>query len=238
MRAIGRVVLPVTICSALCLGLAACQTTGPLDDPAQDFSTGAGGLTIRTRVESVREQRFRNVVPQRLDYSCGAASLATLLRFHYEDPVPEVEIVTDMLRIGDADRVRREGFSLLDLKRYAEHRGYESKGFRIGPEVLERLAIPSITLINTRGYSHFVVLKGVRDGRAYVADPALGERDLPADEFLEQWSGVVFFVAAKRDSTDPSPLQMLASARPAPVHLVRELDHFGLQQINLNMREF
>jgi len=219
-------------------GLLACQSTGPLTDPAHEISTGINGVSFRSRVESVREARYRNVVPQRLDYSCGAASLATLLRFHYDDPVPEVEIVTDMLRIGDTDRIRREGFSLLDLKRYAQHRGYESKGFRIGPEVIERLAIPSITLINTRGYNHFVVLKGVRNGRAYLADPALGERDIAKDEFLKDWSGIVFFVAAVRDSKEPSPLEQLASTRRAPIELVRELDHFGLQQVRLRVREF
>jgi hypothetical protein len=219
-------------------GIVACQSTGPLADPAHDFSTGIGGVVLRAKVASVREQRFLNVVPQQLDFSCGAASLATLLHFYYDDPVPEIEIVTDMLRIGDADRIRRQGFSLLDLKGYAEHRGYESKGFKIGPEVVERLAIPSITMINTRGYNHFVVLKGVRDGRAYLADPALGERDMEKDEFLKDWSGIVFFVAATRDSDEPSPLEQLTPKRRAPIELVRELDHFGLQSVNLNPNEF
>jgi predicted double-glycine peptidase len=210
-------------------GIVACQSTRPLTDPAHDFSTGIGGVVLRTQVKSVREQRFRNVVPQQLDYSCGAASLATLLQFHYGDPVPEMEIVTDMLRIGDTDRIRHEGFSLLDLKRYAEHRGYE-QGFQDRPRVVERL-IPSITMINMRP-----PLRRARWSRH--PGPALGERDMAKDEFLKEWNGVVFFVAAARDSDEPSPLEQLASTRRAPIELVRELDHFGLQSINLNPREF
>jgi len=65
----------------------------------------------------------------------------------------------------------------------------------------------------------------------------VGERDIAKDEFLKDWSGIVFFVAAVRDSKEPSPLGQLASTRRAPIELVRELDHFGLQQVRLRVRE-
>jgi predicted double-glycine peptidase len=211
----------------------------PPNDGGYDIPTGVGSMTLRASVENIRERRFRNVVPQQLDYSCGAAALATLLRFHYGDQsIQESQIILDMLKTGDAERIRREGFSLLDLKRYADRKGYETKGFKVKPEVLERLAIPSITLVNTRGYLHFVVMKGARDGIVYLADPAMGERQLTMDEFLDGWEGVVFFVAARRDDPEPSPLEMLASSQTAPLDLVRELDHLALQQVKLNMREF
>jgi len=217
---------------------AGCMWPLPPGDAAYDIPTGFGTMPLRTNVESIRERRFHNIVSQRLDYSCGAAALATLLKFHYDVPIDESEIVVDMLKTGDVERIRREGFSLLDLKHYAEKRGFETKGFRIKPEVLERLAIPSITLINTRGYLHFVVLKGTRDGTVYLADPALGQREMAFDEFVDNWENVVFFVAAPRESTEPSPLEVLASDRTAPIHLVRELDALSLREIRFGLREF
>jgi predicted double-glycine peptidase len=217
---------------------AGCMWPLPPGDTAYDISTGFGTMPLRAEVESIRERRFRNIVPQRLDYSCGAAALATLLSFHYDVQIEESQIVVEMLKTGDVERIRREGFSLLDLKHYAERRGFETKGFRIKPEVLERLAIPSITLINTRGYLHFVVLKGTRDGTVYLADPALGQREMAFGEFVDNWEGVVFFVAAQRESTEPSPLEILAADRRAPIHLVRELDGLSLREIRSSLREF
>jgi len=220
------------------LAAIACQSPGPLDG-SHDIVTGPDGLMLRVQVESVRDQRFHNVVSQTLDYSCGAAAMATLLRYHYDDPVTEPEIVREMVQNGDREKIRREGFSLLDLKKYSQRRGYETKGFSIGPEMLERLAIPSITLVHTRGFSHFVVLKGARGGIVYLADPALGQRNLTTDEFVAEWDKVVFFVAAKRSGDKPSPLAVLSSLAPAPMHLIDELDLQSIgSRLPLSVREF
>lgn len=215
-----------------------CQSVEPLDDSEQQIRTGFGGLTLRTQLESIRERRFRNVVSQQRDYSCGAAALATLLQFHYDDPIGESQIIVDMLTTGDADRIRRQGFSLLDLKNYAEKRGYETRGFRVGSEVLERLAIPSITLVNTRGYHHFVVLRGARDGMVYLADPAMGQRVVPQQEFVSDWEGVVFFVAARRESEEPSPLEIENVVRTAPTDWVQELDSVSWRRVVSGPLEF
>jgi len=231
---------PIVLSVLLAAGMAAsaCQSPGPLDG-SHDIATGPNGMMLQMRVESVRDKRFHDVVSQTLDYSCGAAAIATLLRYHYDDPVTEPEIVREMAQHGDPEKIRRQGFSLLDLKTYAERRGYETKGFRVGPEVLERLAIPSITLVHTRGYSHFVVLKGARHGTVYLADPALGQRNIPIDQFVGEWEKVVFFVAAKRSGEKPSPLAVLSSLAPAPEHLIGELDLGSIgTRLPMSIREF
>jgi hypothetical protein len=204
----------------------------------QDFAIGRTGVTVRRSVETFRDQRFRYVVPQQLDFSCGAAALATLFRFYYDDPVGEGEIITEMLVGGDADRIRREGFSLLDMKHFAEARGYETKGFRLEPGVLDRLAIPTVALVNTRGYAHFVVLKGARDGDVYLADPALGQRRVPVEEFEQEWGGVVLFVAKKRSPDAVAPLEVLALNRPSPVEVVRDFALLGIRPRIANPRAF
>ena len=134
-----------------------------------------------------------------------------------------------MLEGGDQEKIKREGFSLLDMKRFAESRGYETKGFGITDEVLDRLTIPTVTLMNTRGYSHFVVLKGARDDKVFLADPALGNRVMSRGEFVDEWSGVVLFVAAERDDDTASPLKRLVAQNPAPEEDVHNLQYLGLR---------
>jgi predicted double-glycine peptidase len=214
----------------------------PPDEMGADFhlgGIGAGGGWISKPVESFRDQRFRGMVPQELDYSCGAAAMATLLQHYYGEPVNEQSVTVAMLEGGDQEKIRREGFSLLDMKRYAESLGYQTKGFAIRADVLDRLAIPAITLINTSGYSHFVVLKGSRDGEIFLADPALGNRAMRRSEFLEEWSGAVFFVAGKRDpSAGPSSLEMLQAKVEAPRDEVRDLEFQGLRNMVFSPAEF
>ena len=47
------------------------------------------GEVHRAKVTSLREARFRNIVAQDTDFSCGSAALATLLRYAYDIDVDE-----------------------------------------------------------------------------------------------------------------------------------------------------
>ena len=88
---------------------------------------GPASAQGRAPVRSLLEIRQENVVVQQWDVSCGAAALATLLTYHVGEPVSEKAAAQAMLGKTDALRVKvRGGFSLLDLKRYAEARGFEA----------------------------------------------------------------------------------------------------------------
>ncbi|MBI5026962.1 MAG: C39 family peptidase, partial [Nitrospirae bacterium] len=174
----------------------------------EEDSSGATTVMVRTnfggylskKVVSVREMRFKDIVPQQYDFSCGAASMATIFKYLYGvEGVKEEEIVKDMIAKGDQDLIKEKGFSLLDMKKYAERHGFQANGYKVKAENLSKLRIPTIVLMNTRGYTHFVVLKGVKDGRAYLADPAAGNRAVPLEEFMESWDSVVFVVYKKTD---------------------------------------
>src|SRR5204863_5482984 len=82
-------------------------------------------------VRSLLEIRGERVVLQQWDTSCGAAALATVLTYTLHDPVSEKTVARGMLQRTDALRVKvRGGFSLLDMKRYAESRGHAAAGYR------------------------------------------------------------------------------------------------------------
>ena len=80
------------------------------------------------------EMRHENVIVQKFDLSCGAAALATILNYQFGDPVTEREVTTGLIRrkeyIEHPELVRvRQGFSLLDMKRYLGTRGYVGTGY-------------------------------------------------------------------------------------------------------------
>jgi hypothetical protein len=155
------------------------------------------GDTASVRVTSLRDMPFRTVVRQQYDYSCGSAALATLLTHHYDRPTGEAAIFQAMYRAGDQEKIRKVGFSLLDMKRYLEAQGLRADGYRWGLEDLARAQAPAIALINVGSYRHFVIIKGVRHGKVMVGDPAQGLKLYTLDEFARVWNGVVFLVDGK-----------------------------------------
>jgi uncharacterized protein len=164
-------------------------------------------------VRSLLEIRQERVVVQQWDLSCGAAALATVLNYQLGHPVSEKEIALGLMRreeyVDDPALVsRREGFSLLDLKRYVEQRGYAGLGY--GKLKLDTLIerAPAIIPVSFNGYNHFVVFRGMRGNRVLIADPAWGNRTLTLDEFEGAWLsypefGRVGFVVAQGDGTLP-----------------------------------
>ncbi|MGA7799868.1 MAG: C39 family peptidase [Gammaproteobacteria bacterium] len=142
-------------------------------------------------VSSLGEARWQTVVHQRYDYSCGSAAISTLLTYHYDMPTPEAAVFKAMFRVGDQRKIRTYGFSMLDMKRYLDSRGLHSDGFRMTLDQIAKIGVPMIALVNTRGYKHFVVIKGIEGDRVLLADPAAGSVALPRRAFERIWDGPV-----------------------------------------------
>lgn len=161
----------------------------------------AGGYQLPVR--SLRDMRFASVIRQERDFSCGSAALATLLHYHYGIAAGESDVFTGMWRDGDQDRIRRLGFSLLDMKRFLEARGLSADGFTVDLDRVEKAKLPGIALLNINGYKHFVVVKGVRTDRVLIGDPALGLRAMSRKRFTQSWNGVYFIVRPERHGAMP-----------------------------------
>lgn len=143
-------------------------------------------------VRSLLEMRRENVVLQAYDLSCGAAALTTLLRYQHGDPVTEEEVALSLIDraeyLREPELIRRQhGFSLLDLKRYTDSRGYHGVG--LGQLELADLVrrAPILIAISTFGYNHFVVFRGQLGNRVLLADPAWGNRTMPVGRFERAW---------------------------------------------------
>ena len=179
----------------------------------------------RPAVRSLLEIRREAVVVQKWDLSCGAAALATVLRYQHGDMVEEREVALGLIDrpeyLERPELVRiREGFSLLDLKRFVDRRGYEGVGYgRMDLDDLVAKA-PVIVPVSILGYNHFVVFRGRLGDRVLLADPAFGNVAMRVEAFERAWIdygeiGKVGFVVERRDG--PAPPGRLA---PRPEEFV------------------
>jgi uncharacterized protein len=168
------------------------------------LTAARGEAQVRSAVRSLQEIRQANVVVQKWDISCGAAALATLLTYQHGDPVSEREVARAMLGKTDPLRVKvRGGFSLLDLKRFAESRNLIGEGYtEVSFADLEELG-PAIVPLNLDGFAHFVVFRGRAAERALLADPAFGNRSVAVAEFERAWQGNMAFVIKRKDGRPP-----------------------------------
>jgi predicted double-glycine peptidase len=174
---------------------------------------GAAEAASRPPVRTLYEMRTDNVILQEWDLSCGAAALATILNFQHGDAVNERQVALGLMGrpeyVADPDLVRiRQGFSLLDLKRYVDARGYRGVGYgRMEfDDLLERA--PLLVPLNLGGFNHFVVFRGMLRDRVLLADPAYGNRTIPREKFEWAWldipeMGKVGFVVERRDGLAP-----------------------------------
>jgi predicted double-glycine peptidase len=148
--------------------------------------------TERREVSSLLEIRQDKVVMQQWDLSCGAATLTTLLKYQHGIDIDEKTVAKGLINrkeyIEDPNLIRRrQGFSLLDLKRYTEKLGLQGKSY--GGLSLEDLInfSPILIPINLKGYNHFVIFRGKIGNRVLLSDPAWGNRTLTIDRFNKAW---------------------------------------------------
>jgi len=142
----------------------------------------------------------KNVVIQRYDYSCGAAALATLMRYYFGDEVNEEEVLFGILGSMTKEEVldrEEKGLSLLDLKQYAERRGYQAVGVRLKYATLKQLKGPVLIHLEQIDYKHFAVLKGVVGDRVYLADPSRGNIRMAVFRFSKEWAGIALILGKK-----------------------------------------
>jgi predicted double-glycine peptidase len=183
---------------ATAAALMLCAVLSATSARAGSIWLGGTDGSVNVPMTSIAERKFSEVVRQQFDFSCGSAALATLLTYHYDDATDEMKAFRFMYDAGDQEKIAQAGFSLLDMKNYLEHNGYEADGYEASLATLADAGIPAIALINYRGYRHFVVVKGLRRDRVLLADPALGTRLVERGEFEQMWdNGVLFTIKNK-----------------------------------------
>ncbi len=147
---------------------------------AEDALVSTPLLTGQVPLKSWKTLRDERVVKQDLDYSCGAAALATLLSEYYRQPVSEAELLKAMDK-GDG----RASFD--DMQRALPAFGFKAQGFAASYAQLARLRMPVVVYLKHRKDDHFSVLRGIDGNTVWLADPSLGNRSYSREQFLQMW---------------------------------------------------
>jgi len=154
------------------------DTPEPLADSAWLQTHSAAG---RVRVQSWKTLRDARIVKQDSDYSCGAASLATLLTEYYQFPVSEQALLQAMDK-GEMSA------SFEDMARaLVAQFGFKAQGFAASWEQLVKLRVPVVVYLKHRKNDHFSVLRGIDANTVWLADPSLGNRTYSKAQFLAMW---------------------------------------------------
>jgi predicted double-glycine peptidase len=155
---------------------------------------------FRRYPKTLTDLRRQNVVMQQREYSCGAAALATLIRYHWGDPVSELQILREVVKLLTAEEMKeriQNGLSLTDLRRTAVRMGYLATIGKLEFEKLQESKIPLVVGITVNEFDHFVVYRGDDGYNVYLADPARGNLRTPIKEFLKQWQKNAVLVVVK-----------------------------------------
>ena len=171
-------------------------------------------FTVKKEVLSFREIGRQNLVTQGLDYSCGAAAIATVAKYFWGDNVSELDFIKIALQILSPEEFRdrqKNGLTMEDLKNIAIKAQYFSTVGRLKFDQLEESEVPLIVGLDVEGYKHFVVIRGTDDNFVYIADSIRGNLRLKHSEFKRQWQKNLVLVVAKR--TVPPPKNAPLSVR-------------------------
>ena len=134
-------------------------------------------------VQNWKSLRDKGIVKQDLDYSCGAASIATLLNQQYGQNVSEQEVL-DLIR----EVAKKEDMaSFADMQAVLPHLGFRGEGYALSFAQLRTLRTPVIVYLSYRSNDHFSVLRGIDGDTVLLADPALGHVSMHREQFLKAW---------------------------------------------------
>lgn len=144
-------------------------------------------------VTSWSEMRNKKVLRQQFDFSCGAASMATIMRYFYNRDIGEQEIVNEVLATkGLSDRNKKFNvsdfaLSFADLSDYAVAKGFKGIGMAMDLDSLHKLNVPVIIYIKIRSFEHFTVFRGIDNNFVHLADPSFGNMKVKLEKFKEMF---------------------------------------------------
>ena len=174
------------------------ELRSPIRDPAITFQ--------KRNNRSWREIRRQNIVMQGFDYSCGAAALATLLRYFWGDNVNEETVlhtIDELLTAAELKDRFENGLAMADLRRAAVDLGYLSEVGKISFGELAQSKVPLLVAITADGYDHFVVVRGIFGENVYLADPVRGNIRVRTTLFQSQWQQNAVLVVLKAKVQPP-----------------------------------
>lgn len=147
------------------------------------------------------------IVVQQHEGACAAASLATILRFVFDESTVTEQTVLNAARSSrsPAEWAEREskGLDASDIESAAHLLGYRAATVWISLRELARIKRPVIVYLRNNTPPHYTVLRGIDQDQVYLADPTIGKKvRLSIEQFGALWQdnhseGIVVAVEPK-----------------------------------------
>lgn len=131
---------------------------------------------------------------------CGLACLAMIAKWHGHD--------VDLNGLRQRFSLSMAGATLRGLMAMGDQLGLSPRALRLELSALDRVKTPAILHWDL---NHFVVLKAVRRGKAYIHDPGSGARTYSLDELSKHFTGVALELsptASFRKITEKVPIRL------------------------------
>jgi predicted double-glycine peptidase len=149
---------------------------------------------IDKSIKSWTEFKNENLTRQKYDYSCGSASLSTILKYYYDLNINEKDILDNVLKLKGFDITKKEkledgntSLSFLDLANYSKTKGFKSFGLALDFISLQKLKAPVILFVKIRKSEHFTIYKNMDKNYVYLADPSFGNIKVRISKFKEMF---------------------------------------------------
>lgn len=144
-----------------------------------NYETLRGSIPLKTW----KDFRDDKVEKQNEDYSCGASSVATILRSFYGLDVTERDILDEVETTGNDGAA-----SFSDLEKAVRKYGFKGVGVSLNYEKLKTLKMPAIVYLHYRDDDHFSVIRGVsQDDIIWLGDSSWGNRKFTEYQFRKMW---------------------------------------------------
>lgn len=149
---------------------------------ANDFITTRDSQThlLDVPVRSWKSLKDDQVVKQDYDYSCGAASLATILSSFYQHRITELEVLRDM-------ELQDSMASFADIANVSGKYGFVARGISTNYDSLLKLKIPALVYLQIKRDDHFSVVRYADEHNVYLADPSWGNWVVSRSQFEKYW---------------------------------------------------
>ncbi len=143
------------------------------------YPTVQGSLPLQTW----KDLRDKDIEKQDLDYSCGSAATATILRSFYGQAIYEKDILDEVIKAGDDGTA-----SFADLSQAVTTFGFKAIGLTLSFDKLKQLQIPALVYLKYRDKDHFSVIRGIdQKGNVRLGDPSWGNRTFSKYQFFSMW---------------------------------------------------
>ena len=164
-------------------------------------------MSIKRKVKSYIEFKNEGMIRQEFDYSCGSSSLATILKFFFNEKITEKEVLDWVLekkglidknckdkkkekcKVKKLEELEEKDFKLsfFDLAEFAKEKGYKAVALALNLDELRKLKVPAIAFVKIRRNEHFTVYKGMDKKFVYLADPSFGNIKVRIGKFEEMF---------------------------------------------------